>query len=143
MLQDEIDLLKRRLDDTTQQLSQTRNVSNETGRQLKALQASATRKRGNASIRANSSLNRAVTAVMVPGMDIRQDGDLVRITIPADKLFMAGTASLHQGSQAYIDQVADILQRHYPQQIAGVEAHTDHAALLVEVSGLSEDVPHF
>lgn len=129
VLQDEIDLLKRRLDETTQQLTQTTNISNEAGRQLQALQASASRRRGNASIRANSSVTRPVTAVMVPGMDIRQDGDLVRIAIPTEKLFMTGTASLHQGSQPYIDQVVNILRQHYPQQIAGVEAHTDHTAL--------------
>ena len=131
ILRDEIDLLKRRLEDTTNQLSKTRQVSNETGRRLQAYQASASKQRGNALIRANSSITRPVTAVDVPGMDIRQDGDLVRIAIPAERLFMEGTASLHQGSQPYMDQVAQILLRHYPQQRAAIEAHTDQRATAI------------
>ena len=129
LLSDEIDLLKRRLAETTQELTRTKTVSQETGRRLQALQASATRQRGNASINANSSISRPITAVMVPGLVIKQDGDRVRISIPTEKLFMAGTANLHQGSQAYMDQVANIIQKHYPRQIVGVEAHTDQAAV--------------
>ena len=126
VLQDQIELLQGQLADTTNQLSRTRAVSTETDRRLRALQASASRKRGNASIRANNSVSHPVTAVMVPGLDIRQDNDLVRISIPAERLFMAGTASLHQGSQPYMDQIAQILRENYPQHIAGIEAHTDH-----------------
>lgn len=129
LLQDEIDLLKRRLDDTSNQLAQSQQSSQETHRQLQALQAS-TRRRASASITANSSLNTSITAVLVPGMDIRQDGDLVRISIPADKLFMTGTATMHQGAQPYIDQVARVILEHYPRQIVGIEAHTDYGTSL-------------
>ena len=128
VLQDQIAALKQQLDQTTQQLTQTRTVSRETGRRLQALQASASKTRGNAAIRANSSVGRPITAVQVPGMDIRQDGDLVRIAVPTDRMFMAGTASLHQGSREYLDQIANILRQHYPLQIAGVESHTDHSS---------------
>ena len=126
MLRDELNLVKGRLNDTTQQLSQTRNVSQETGRRLQALQASAAKRKGNASIRANTSIGSPIEAIAVPGMDIREDGDLVRIAIPTDKMFMTGTDSLHQGSRSYLDQVASIVQRHYPRQMIGVESHTDH-----------------
>ncbi len=129
VLQGQIDLLKRRLADTSNQLAQSQQTSQETDRRLQAMQAS-TRRRASASITANSSLNRGITAVLVPGMDIRQDGDRIRISIPSDKLFMTGTATLHQGSQPYIDQVARVILEHYPRQIVGIEAHTDQGPSL-------------
>ncbi len=128
LLQEELSLLKRRLGESTQQLSLAQRSNQEAGKRLQAIQASASRKRGNAAIRANSSVTQSITAVMVPGMDIRQDGDLVRMSIPTDKLFMQGTAQLHQGSQPYMDQITEVVRRHYPQQIVGVEAHTDHSS---------------
>ena len=128
LLADELALLKNQLDESTRQLSLAQQQSQESGRRLQAIQASASRRRGNATIRANSSLGSAVTAVDVPGMDVRQDGDLVRLSMPADDLFMQGTAQLHQGSQKFMDQVADMLRRHYPYQIVGIESHTDHGS---------------
>jgi len=128
VLEDEIDLLKNQLAETARLLTQTRNVGRETGQRLQALQASASQRRGGASITANSSLKRAVTARTVPGMDIRQDDDLVRISIPTDRLFMTGTAQLHQGSRAYLDQIVTVISQYYPRQRIGVEAHTDHSS---------------
>lgn len=125
LLKEEVELLRNRLQATSQQLARTQQVSQESNKQLQALQASTRRKAG-ASITANNSLTKGITAVMVPGMDIRQDGDLVRISMPADKLFMLGTATLHQGSQPYMDQVARVILEHYPRQMAGIEAYTDH-----------------
>lgn len=124
-LQDQIDNLQRQLQETTQQLASARQIGEEADSRLRAIQASTRRKTG-ASITANSSIRHGITAVLVPGMDIRQDGDLVRISLPADRLFMAGTATLHQGARPYLDQVADVVLRHYPRQFVGIEAHTDH-----------------
>jgi chemotaxis protein MotB len=126
LLQDEVDLLRQRLGESSQQLAEARRAGQVAGERLQAIQASQKRRSG-ATITANSSLQRDITAVMVPGMDIRQDGDLVRIALPADKLFAPGTATLHQGAQPYLDQVGDVLARHYPRQIVGIEAHTDRA----------------
>jgi len=124
VLEDQVQLLKKQLQDTTTQLAESRRSYQDTDRRLQTLQAT-TRRRSGASITANSSLTRGITAVMVPGMDIRQDGDLVRISLPSDKLFMPGTATLHQGATPYLDQVADVISRSYPRQIIGVEGHVD------------------
>ncbi len=124
LLKEELGLVRQRLRTTAGQLAQTQQYGQESERRLRALQAS-TRQRAGASITANSSLTQGITAVMVPGMDVRQDGDLVRIAVPSEKLFMLGTASLHQGSQPYMDQVARVLSEHYPRQMVGIEAHTD------------------
>ncbi len=124
VLEDELNLLRQRLDDTTRQLADARRSGQAADQRLQALQASA-RRRSGASITANNSVTRDITAVMVPGMDVRQDGDLVRISLPADRLFTTGTATLHQGAQPYLDQVANVVVQHYPRQIVGVEAHTD------------------
>gem|GEM_PF-4644304 len=138
LLRDELELMKGQLADTTQQLTRTRSVGLEQNRRLQeadqrvqALQASATKRMGNASIRANRSVGRPVTAIDVPGMNIRQDGDLVRLSIPTANLFMAGTAQLHQESQPYLGQVAQILEQYYPQQRVVVDAHTDRGSAVV------------
>lgn len=138
MLRDELDLMKGRLSDTTNQLTRTRTVGVEQNRRLQeadrrvqALQASASKRVGNASIRANRSVGRPVTAVEVPGMNIQQDGDLVRISIPTDKLFMPGLAQLHQGALTYLGQVASILEQYYPQQRVVIDAHTDHGSTMI------------
>ena len=126
LLEDELNLLKQRLDESTRSLSLAQQAQQEQSRRVQALQASASRRRGNASIRANRSVTNAITAINVPGMDVRQDGDLVRISLPSEKLFQPRTAQLHQGALPYMDQIADVLRQHYPHQIAGVEAHSDH-----------------
>lgn len=128
LLEDELNLLKQRLSESTQQLELAQRARVEQSKQVQALQASASQQRGKAAIRANRSVTRPITAVTVPGMDVRQDGDLVRISIPSDKLFRPATATLHQGAVPYMDQIANVLRQHYPDQIAGVEAHTDHDA---------------
>ena len=114
LLEDELNLLKSRLGEATQQLELAQLARDEQSQQVQALQASASQRRGKAAIRANRSVTKAITAVTVPGMDVRQDGDLVRISIPSDKLFRSRTAQLHQGALPYMDQIADVLRQHYP-----------------------------
>lgn len=128
LLEDQANLLRRQLQETADQLAQSHQAREMSEQRLQALQASA-RRRSGATITANNSLRRSLTAVQVPGLDIRQDGDLVRITLPSDQIFLPGTATLHQGSQTWVDQVLDVIRSHYPNQIVGVEAHHDHSSL--------------
>jgi flagellar motor protein MotB len=129
VLQDQVHLLQQRLSETTAQLADIRRSEQRTNQRLTALQASS-RREGPVAVRANSSLFDRLTAVTIPGLDIRQDRDLVRITLSSDDLFLPGTATLKQGAAPILGQAADVILQHYSQQIVGVEAHTDAAPIV-------------
>jgi flagellar motor protein MotB len=124
LLEDQNYLLRQRLKETSDQLASAMQSGQVAEQRLQAVQASTVR-RGGATITANSSLKRYLTAVTVPGLNIRQDGELVRIELPADQLFENGTATLRPGSEAQLDQVAQVVIEHYSRQVIGIEAHTD------------------
>jgi flagellar motor protein MotB len=126
---EENSLLKNRLDETAGQLAATLSQKKEIGSRVEALEAS-TRLRGGASISANSSLRRKLPLVELPDLQVRQDGDVIRIELPSDRLFLPGSATLHQGGFPLIDQVASAVTRDYPQQIIVIEGHTDNSPIL-------------
>lgn len=128
LLADENHLLRQRLDDTNHRLAGELSVRRQTDEKLQTLTASA-RKRSGASITANNSFRQNLTAVSVEGLAVRQDGDLVRIELPTDRLFEPGTARLRSDANLMIDQVANVITANYSRQIIGVEAHTDNTPL--------------
>jgi flagellar motor protein MotB len=87
--------------------------------------AASVQKRRIATISANSSLARNLPTINIPGVEVRQDGDVVRVELPADRLFNPGTAQIRQDAVPTLDSVASELERAYPSQIIGVEGHTD------------------
>ncbi len=128
LLEDQNHLLRQRLKETADQLAQSLQQAEQAKQQYQSLLA-ATRRRGGAIITANNSLKRRLTAVSMPGLRIRQDGELVRIELPADQLFLPQSASLRPEAQTLIEQVVNVILRHYPKQVIGVEAHTDANSL--------------
>jgi chemotaxis protein MotB len=50
---------------------------------------------------------------------------VVRVELPAGRIFEPGTARLLPQAGILIDQVAGELMRAYPQQMIGIEGHTD------------------
>ncbi len=128
ILNDQVRLLQKQLTETATQLREERLARAETGRQVEVLQAS-TRRRGGATITANTSYQDALPLVEAPGLQLRKDGDVVRIELPADELFAPGTAQFHQGAYGLLDRAANVIAQNYPQQIAVVEGHTSSAAV--------------
>lgn len=126
LLRDETSTLRKQLSETTLQLQSERVAREERERQFQTLQASM-RHRGGATITANNSVRQSLTMVDLPGMDVRQDGDVIRIAVPADQLFAAGTAQLLPAASQTLDRVADVITRSYSRQFIGVEGHTDSA----------------
>jgi chemotaxis protein MotB len=122
--QEQIALLQRQLGDTAARLKDAQVARQESDKQINALQAS-TRLRGGAAITANNSVRQSLATIAIPGLDIRQDGEVIRIEIPGDKLFPPGTAQLQSDGYRILDEVAAAVLRSYGRQRIVIEAHTD------------------
>lgn len=124
MLQDQIAATQTQLRDTTDRLASLQN-DNEQLRGRTTAMAAGLQVRNQAEIRANNTLLRSMTITNMPGINVRQDGDVIRIELPSDQLFNFGTAQLKIGSDALLKTVASDVSQNYPQQLVGVEGHTD------------------
>ena len=122
--EDQVKLLQSQLGEVTKRLSETQVAKTEIDKQVTALQAS-TKLRGGATITANSSIKQSLSAIAIPGLEIRQDGEVIRIEIPADKLFAPGGGQLQADGYRILDEVAAAIQRSYSRQRIVIEGHTD------------------
>ncbi len=126
--QELVDALQKQLNDTATQLAQIQTDKTDTEQKLSSLQAS-TQLRGGARITANNSLKKSLQVVNVPGIEARQDGDVIRFEIPTDRLFVTGSSQFQQNGVSVLDQVAAVLQQNYSRQRIGIEGHTDNATM--------------
>ena len=124
VVDDQLLAVRDQLATATAQLAQLRDEKHLTEKQTEALMAS-TRKRVGAKITANNSLQRGLPALNLPGIEVRQDGDVVRVELPAARLFQPNTTGLQPIAGSLLDSVAAELARAYPDQKIGVEGHTD------------------
>ncbi len=116
--------LRDQLRSTTAQLTDARRQQQETENEARTLAASA-RRRGGATITANSSLRDELPALNLPGIEVRHDGDVVRIELPGDRLFVSGSAQLQPGAAGIVEAVAKEIYQTLPQHFIGIEGHTD------------------
>ncbi|MCA9247507.1 MAG: OmpA family protein [Planctomycetales bacterium] len=124
LLEDQLAVVRQQLQTTTQQLAAVQNEKQGIEKHTRALAASVQRQAG-ATIRANNTLLSQLTVAKIEGVEVRQDGDVVRIELPGEMLFQPGSATLRPESARVIDGVmADVLQQ-YPRQMLGIEGHTD------------------
>ena len=119
--------LQTQLNESATQLSQLQATKGQLDQKLSGLQAS-TQLRGGATIQANSSLQNSLKIVNIPGVKVKQAGDVIRIELPSDQLFVQGSAQLRQGADRLLDQVASAISRNYARQVVGIEGHTDNSA---------------
>ena len=124
LLNDEVVALRSQLQTTTDQLVAMRDNNQELRNKTTALVASA-QKRAGAEIHANNSLLKNLTVGSIPGIQVRQDGDVVRVEIPDSQIFMPGSHYLVSGADQLIQNIAADLRRNFPDQIIGIEGHTD------------------
>ena len=106
------------------QLAQVRDEKQLTDKQTEALMAS-TRRRAGARSRPTTACGRGMPTINLPGIEVRPDGDVVRIELPAARLFQPGSPTLQPVAGTLIDTVAVEIARAYPDQTIGVEGHTD------------------
>ncbi len=82
-----------------------------------------------ARITANSSLRNNLPKFDFQGVHVRTDRDLVRVELPADRLFAPGEAKLLPEAYSLVREVTAELERRYPDQKIAVEGHTDRQPL--------------
>jgi len=128
LMQDEVDLLRKRLGETASQLADARKENENLDRRLAALKSS-TKKRGAAIITANNSYRGKLPMIEVEGVEVDRAQDRIRIRIPADLLFPRGTAQLHRGAYAVLDKIGDVVSKEFPNSQVLIEGHTDNSAV--------------
>ncbi len=123
--EDQLAALREQLRTVTAQLAQTRSEKENTDKRVQTLTASMQR-HGSVSIDPNNSFLQTLPAINIAGVFVRRDGDVVRVEMPGNTLFEPGSTRLRQGAVNMISDVAAELTRTYPDQIIGVEGHTDN-----------------
>ena len=127
LLNDELGATRGQLQSTTDQLLALRTDNEQLRTNSTQLVATA-RERAGAEIRANNTLLKNLAVKQVAGLEVRQDGDVVRVEAPADKLFMPGSNYLQNGAEQLLVTIAADLSRNFPGHLIGIEGHTDDAA---------------
>jgi flagellar motor protein MotB len=74
----------------------------------------------------NSSLANKLPNFSAGGIETRVDDGVIRIELPADRLFSAGDARIRLDAVQLIDNVVIEIERNYPQQYIAIEGHTDN-----------------
>jgi flagellar motor protein MotB len=124
LIEDQLAAVRDQLSSATTQLSQLREEKLHSEKQTEAMMAS-TRRRAGATITANNSLNQTLPSINLPGVDVRPDGDVVRVELPSTQLFQSGSSNLQPSASQMLDTVGAELARIYPEQIIGIEGHTE------------------
>ncbi len=122
---DQLAALREQLRTTTGQLAQAKAEMTGTEKRVEALSASM-RRQGGVSITPNNSFLQTLPNLNLPPGHVRRDGDVIRIALPNSQLFEPGSARLRPTAAAALTAAAGELSRLYPNQIIGVEGHTDN-----------------
>lgn len=128
LLQDEIAVLREQLASTSGQLAQSRAVA--TGRPVgPGLTGQPPPVGGGAVPGGLPSMQGALAQLSLPGTESRFDGGVVRVELPADRIFEGGSANLMPAGTALLTQAAAEIERVFPRHFVGIEAHVDTAPL--------------
>jgi flagellar motor protein MotB len=76
-----------------------------------------------------ATMQSAVMQLKLADLEPRFDGAVVRIDVPADRLFDGATANLVPGGVATLTQLAGEVERVYPGHFIGIEGHLDSEPL--------------
>ena len=124
VLEDQLAVVRQQLGGVTSQLARLREDKEASEEEARTLTASLRRQRG-VSIPANNSLLQTLPAIHLPGVHVRQDGEVIRVELPGGRLFDPGTARLRQDAVPLIVDAVNEVLRTYRDQIIGVEGHTE------------------
>ncbi len=124
LLEEQVTVLRDQLSSTTTQLARIRDEKKATEQKIQAMTASLQRQ-GGIPITPNNSLLQTLPAINLPDVYVRRDGDVVRVELPSHRLFEPGGARLLPGAPQIVATAVAEVMRTYPQQILGIEGHTD------------------
>ncbi|WP_442485105.1 OmpA/MotB family protein [Aeoliella sp. SH292] len=134
LMRDQTVAMQEQLKATSDRLAALHTDNQQLQSRTQALTASVQQPVG-AEIRANNTLLKPLQSANMPGVNVRQDGDTIRVTIAGDTLFAPGSAQLQPGADQLLRQVASDLMTNYPDHRIGIEGHTDNQ------SGMSAQYP--
>jgi flagellar motor protein MotB len=124
LLEDRLTAVTEQLRSTTDQLARVSNDKLDLDSKTKALTASMHRQQG-VSITPNSSFLQTLPAIRYADVHVRRDGDVIRVELPGNQLFDPGGAQVKPAAYNMIADVAAEIRRTYPDQLLGIEGHTD------------------
>jgi len=124
VFEEQLAAVREQLRSTNARLAEVQAEKESNEKKVQALTASMRRRQG-VSITPNSSLLETLPAIHLPGVEVDRDGDVIRVRLPGSELFESGSGRLRPGAEERIIQVAAELARTYPEQMIGVEGHTD------------------
>lgn len=128
LLTDQIVATQDQLKTTTERLAATQQNNADLKTRTDALVASVKQPTAGA-ILPNSTMLQPLQLRNAPGVDVRQDGDVIRVALSSDALFYTGSARLQPTGQRLVEGVAGELARTYPDHRIGIEGHTDGAPI--------------
>ncbi|HEX7379332.1 MAG TPA: OmpA family protein [Pirellulales bacterium] len=124
VLEDQLTAMRDQLGGATTQLAKLKETSGEVEKRAEMLAASAKRRIG-AAISANTSVRETLPKLDLPGVQTRVDGDVIRVELPAQGLFLPGGAQLSPAAAALLDPVVTAVAARYPDHRIGIEGHTN------------------
>lgn len=121
LMQTEITALREQLASTSAQLAQARAAGLPPARPVSDTDNP---------VSSPATMQSAMTQLALPDLQPRFDGAVVRIDVPADRLFEPGTANLLPAGTATLTKVAAEIDRVYQGHYVGIEGHTDTEPLV-------------
>lgn len=135
LLKERADLVQRQLQDVSNQFQQSRMASVQASQQMRGLadrvQVDQTlqERRGGAKLTANTSGKIVSEPLRDLGYAVENEGNVVRLRVPADQLFQPGTSQLTPSASGILDRIAESFKRNYARQRIAIEGHTDNSPL--------------
>lgn len=123
----------KQLHDLAVQLKDAREARDRSENQVRILSASMQRQ-GGVTISPN---NTALPEIRIADATVRRDGDVIRIELPSDNLFEGTSVRLRPEAVNWICGIAAEVARNYPDQLIGIEGHTDNSPV---VGGSNHDL---
>ena len=125
VFEDQLAATRDQLRGTTAQLAQSRSDKESTDKKVQAMTASMQRQ-GGVTITPNNSFLQTLPTINLPEVYVRRDGDVIRVELPSNRIFDTGSNRMKAGGPELIVGAATELMRTYPDQLIGIEGHTDN-----------------
>ncbi len=130
LVQDQYAAVREQMGSMSTQLAQLRDERKGLEQKLESALASSGGSGGSSldkkpNVFSNSSLTNKLPDFSVAGIETRMDDGVIRIELPADRLFSPADARLRLDSVQLLDNVVVEIERNYPRQYVAIEGHTD------------------